>query len=93
MYIRKQFVLAVISVTLLFFACNQKPSEGLLPNELAGLKLVKVEKNEIAQNKLSKMHHGVDFANYESVIGTYLDKENFAMVYLTIFESEEKSAR
>ncbi|MFQ5864940.1 MAG: hypothetical protein ACE5IW_06900 [bacterium] len=92
MGVRKHYVPLIILITSLYFTCSQKSVEGLLPDKLADLHLVRVEKSEVAQNKLSKMHHGVDFANYDSVIGTYQDEGNEAVVYLTIFDSEEKSA-
>lgn len=91
MHIRKSGILLVSSLTLVFMACSEKPSTTQLPDRLADLRLVRVEKNEVAKNKLSQMHHGVSFAEYESVIGTYRDQEDEATVYLTIFDSEEKS--
>ncbi|MFQ5706002.1 MAG: hypothetical protein ACE5HO_01050 [bacterium] len=93
MHIRKYDLPLVSLLTLAFMACGEKPSTSQLPDQLADLHLVRVEKNEVARNKLSKMHHGVSFAEYESVIGTYRDQEDEATVYLTIFDSEEKSAQ
>lgn len=87
----KHTTLLAIVVNLFLFACDQKATEEMLPNELAGIYLVKLEKNEVAKNKLAGMHHSVDFADYESVIGTYWDGKNQTKVYLTIFDDMEKS--
>lgn len=93
MHLRKYPLPLVSLLTLAFMACSEKPSSTQLPDHLAGLHLVSVEKNEVAKDKLSQMHHDVDFAEYESVIGTYRDNENEATVYLTIFDSEESSVQ
>lgn len=92
MHIRKYILLMVSLLALVMMACREKPSSTQLPDEIAGLQLLRVEKDDVAKTKLSKMHHGVDFAVYESVIGTYRDNENEATVYVTIFDSAEKSA-
>ncbi|NIR51733.1 hypothetical protein GWO43_24465 [candidate division KSB1 bacterium] len=90
--LRKYLPLFIIS-TWAFMACSEKPSTTQLPDQLADLHLARMEKDEVAKSKLSRMHHGVDFAEYESVIGTYREGENAATVYLTIFDDDEKSAQ
>jgi len=60
---------------VLFAACGQQQTKSPLPNLLAGLYLVRVEKGEIAQNKLSKMHHNADFSEYKGMIGSYIAKD------------------
>lgn len=92
MGVRKLVVPLVFLLTGLFVACGQQQLTSPLPDELAGLYLIRVEKDEIAQNKIREIHQGADSAQYESVIGTYRDKDVEALVYLTVFGSEEKSA-
>jgi len=92
MDVRKLILPFVFLFTVLLVACDQQRPPSPLPDQLAGLYLVRVEMGEIAQNKLSQMHQGADFAQYESVIGTYRDQDVEAFVYLTVFNSEEKSA-
>jgi hypothetical protein len=92
MSVRKFVLPSIFLFTGLFVACGQEQTTTELPEQLAGLYLVRVDRDEIARNKLSQMHHGANFAQYESVIGTYRDQGVEAMVYLTMFDSEEKSA-
>lgn len=92
MGVRKLVVPLVFLLTGLFVTCGQQRPTSPLPDQLAGLYLVQAEKDEIAQNRLGTMHHGDDFARYESMIGTYREKDIEALEYLTVFDSEEKSA-
>ncbi len=92
MHIRKDILLLISLLTFVFIACSERSAITQLPDQLAGLHLVRVGEEDVAKNKLSQMHHGVDFAEYESVVGTYRDNEDEATVYMTIFDSADKSA-
>lgn len=93
MHIPKYVPLFSSFLTLVFISCGENTATTQLPDKLVDLHLVRLESNEVAQDKLTKMHHGVDFAEYESVIGTYRDGENEATVYLTIFDGREDHSR
>jgi hypothetical protein len=73
-------------------SCSQESEEAPLPNELAGIKLIRHDRNELANSKLAKMHHNVDFGRYRSVIGTYRNADTEITVYVTMFDDTHQAA-